>query len=591
MSLDSRNIAFLVTGLIIAVVFLAHAADFATQLSQAIAEEGKLNQIKSKTKEGTVRNIDFVSYGLVNFNELTRFLAMASHPPNSVNWYHGIFSTFAEQNKVLGKYGRRTKDSPALLSQKQVLALSSKPKWQAYATPTSFTSGYRWQLEVASLYKIPEPVAMLVQDGILVAFLAKNSGVIIGGCDAFQPWSSGVPACTILKNCKAVIEKHTQRLHSFVQHNSDVAPDILPFPRNLIVQPEKEFVTFMSRGGKLNFGHAVNDFFVLCSNYLGYQKRNSSLPVVILPKRTMLIEWYRCALPHTEFILLPQDKSEKWFSFPNGLLVNNMMIEIDYGLQDAADNVVPHLQQGAAQSIQSMLNLSSNMTQILQVKTDKLHWLRRLLQNPPRLILQVKDPGVSARVDFGNPAAANIKDAFTKAGYFNFQPKKHSWTEKVLLFSRCDIYVTEYGSPLSYILLSRTPALVFVYAPPSMRRQFANPDYQYNHLHHGVYVLGGEGQRVTSKLSRSTARMWVEEISQIVSALPRDFLEREWPLLRQRFRANDLKCPSKLYFNCAVKYRTWDRVLTELLPKHNLTTTSNVSSLLVLLKTLQHNTF
>ena len=308
------------------------------------------------------------------------------------------------------------------------------------------------------------------------------------------------------------------------------------------IVPRGPVVSFLSSREGEAFGHEVNMFIVHVAAYLRYLAERPGVrpPKILLSHDAMMLDWYKLSLgtivpTQAAGLFISVDPArDTWFDFsPDSLLHVNTFVESRFGLQDAANEVVPHLLRGA---------------------TEQVRDLSQHRGGRHALIVQLKNSTQSNRVTYKPSAMDAVAHAFQEAGYYRFDGARHSAAQKPLIFAHFDVYVTEWGSPLSYALLNLKPSLVFTFANRIYTdAQAKDPTYQYNILHHVVYVAANVENRGEPSEWRQTAKTWLGKIDQITRAL-RAMPSTLLPLRERwlRYRNGSLPCPSRLFWNCAV---------------------------------------
>ena len=290
-------------------------------------------------------------------------------------------------------------------------------------------------------------------------------------------------------------------------------------------------VSFLSFGATGSFCGAVNDFFVHCSQYLRLARHIQQRPKILLPADALLREWYEFVLGRDRFIYL--SSAEQGWHLIEDLYVMNMQVEVRHGLQWAVQAVLPVLYQGLPPLHASEQNWSS------------------------ACVLQLKQASISTHMGLSANARAQIRGAFVRKGEFiDFDPVAASAAEKVRLFRSFSVYVTEWGSPLSYAFLGARPAYVFAIVPEQWLVQATDETYQFNDMHHVFYTFvvnrtfTSDG-RVTGSIPPTSAVEWRAKVQEITHRVPttliasraRDYL---------RLYGDESSCAMRLWSTCAV---------------------------------------
>ena len=136
----------------------------------------------------------------------------------------------------------------------------------------------------------------------------------------------------------------------------------------------------------------------------------------------------------------------------------------------------------------------------------------------------------------------------------DYDPLRFSAAEKLRLFGNFSVYVTEWGSPLSYAFLNPRPAYVFAFLPHQYMRQATDATYQFNGMRHVLYTFPLQPQNASGSGGHAEAppvAKWLARMREVMRHVPTTLTAaRARDYLRDRGREAD--CASQLWSTCAV---------------------------------------
>jgi len=257
----------------------------------------------------------------------------------------------------------------------------------------------------------------------------------------------------------------------------------------------------------------------------------------------------------------PKDGKEaaSWRDVPGSFYTVGALPEVRHGIQEAIDVVLPRLLGGATRCTELDFQQQPahggprlqglNLRRRMRVNASKQGFIgqRRDVLRPAVRARAAAADKIAILPEAGAGSLEALRKGLRGMGFESFEPEERVGAEEVLLFSRCNVFVAEWGPNLAYMTLNPQPSFIFALYTPESLRAAKDANSPYSFLHHVLYVF--DSSEVL--LEPTATRDMLEKMRLIVRSVPRSLgAERARRYVSER----GVSCPSGLLSNCAIDH-------------------------------------